>query len=70
MALRQCLGRPRVAASPLIPEPRPFLVEITRQSLSESFAAGYITAEELEQGRGWILNLYAMTVLRQGAGEC
>jgi hypothetical protein len=59
-----------VAAPPLIPGPRPFLVEITLQSLAESFAAGYITAEELEQGREWILNLYAMTALRQGAGEC
>lgn len=59
-----------MAPPPLIPEPRPFLVEIALESTAEAFEAGYITAEELEQGRDSILNLYAMAVLRQGAGEC
>jgi hypothetical protein len=29
-----------------------------------------MTAEEREQGREWILETYAIAVLRQGAGEC
>jgi hypothetical protein len=57
-----------VAAAPVIPGPRPFLVEITLQTLAECFEAGYITAEE--QGREWILELHDMAVLRQGSAEC
>lgn len=59
-----------MATAPLTPGPRPFLVELALRSLAESFEAGYISGEELEQGREWILSLHAMEVLEQGAGEC